>query len=189
MRTNLHCTFNYSVSKNLASLNLWTHYKRILQLPHHRRAYCPHHNEHTTHTHLTLGQWFSTFELKGAKSSPTTLLESRTKDILKQVNLHVLLCCRMKSVPQNIRGVSVTERLLRTAQRMLGSCMRLFKAMVENHCIRPVRCSLTTRHTKLRKTLKVGHKFNQWAMLFTTYVFEAKFPQHPCICFKKVSGP
>jgi len=37
-----------------------------------------------------LYQWFSTFSLKGAKSRLTTLLESRTKEILAQVKRFVL---------------------------------------------------------------------------------------------------
>ena len=37
-----------------------------------------------SNTFIGLNQWFSTFSLKGAKSSPKILLESRTKDILTQ---------------------------------------------------------------------------------------------------------
>jgi len=70
-----------------------------------------------------LKQWFSTFSLKGAKSRITTLLESRTKEILTQVKSHVLFYSRRKSVTQN--NVSFKERLLRAAQRVLGSHMRL----------------------------------------------------------------
>ena len=44
----------------------------------------------------SLDQRFSTFSLNGAKSGPTTLLESRTKEILTQVNWHVLLHSRTK---------------------------------------------------------------------------------------------
>ena len=68
-----------------------------------------------------LNQRFSTFSLQGAISRPTTLLESRTKKILTQVNWHVLFRCRTKSVTQNIRGV--IERLLKAAQRMFARRM------------------------------------------------------------------
>jgi len=47
--------------------------------------------------------------------------------------------------------------------------------MVEKHCVRPMRCSLTLRPAKLRKTLKVSHKFQQWTTLLTIYVYEKNF--------------
>jgi len=71
----------------------------------------------------SLKQWFSTFALKGAKSRLTTLLESRTKKFLTQVNWHVLCHSRTKSVTQNVRNF--IERLLRAAQQVFGSRMRL----------------------------------------------------------------
>jgi len=54
----------------------------------------------------------------------TILLESRTKNLLTQVNWHVLFYCTTKSasVTQIIRGF--IEGLLRAAQRVLGSRMR-----------------------------------------------------------------
>ena len=72
---------------------------------------------------FVLGQWSSTFSLKGSKSRLAALSESRTKEILTQVNWHVLFYCRTKSVTQNIRGF--IERLLRAAVRVLGSRTRL----------------------------------------------------------------
>jgi len=70
-----------------------------------------------TAVRIILDQWFSTFSLKGAKSRPTTLLEK------SQMTSFVLL---QKSVAQNT-GVFFFERLLRAAQRVLGSRMRLSK--------------------------------------------------------------
>jgi len=76
-------------------------------------------------THHTLGQWFLTCSLKGAKFSLTTLLESRTQDILTRANWRLLVYCRTKPITQNIRGV--VERLRRAAQMVLGNHMRLSK--------------------------------------------------------------
>ena len=59
----------------------------------------------------------------GTKSRRSTLLERLTKEILTQVNWHVLFYSRTRSVTQNIRDF--IERLLRTAQRVLGGRMRL----------------------------------------------------------------
>jgi len=52
----------------------------------------------------SFSQWFSTFSLKGAKSRPTILWESHTKNNLMQVNSYVLFYCRTKSVTPNVRG-------------------------------------------------------------------------------------
>jgi len=54
-----------------------------------------------------------------------SLLESRTKENLTQVNWHVLLYSRTKSVTQNIRGF--IEILLRATQRVLASRLWLSK--------------------------------------------------------------
>ena len=67
-------------------------------------------------------QWFSTFSLEAAKSRLTTFLEGHTKQILTQVNWHVVFYCRTKSFTENIRGV--IERLLRAAQTVLESRKR-----------------------------------------------------------------
>jgi len=69
-----------------------------------------------------LEQSFSTFSLKAAKSRVTTSFESRTKEILRQFNSHVLFFSRTKSVTQIIRGF--IERLLRAAQRVPGNRIR-----------------------------------------------------------------
>jgi len=74
---------------------------------------------------VRLMQWFSTLSLKRTKSRLTTLLERRTKEILTQVNWHVLIYSRKTSVTQTIKGF--IERLLRAAQRVLGGRMRLLK--------------------------------------------------------------
>jgi len=54
---------------------------------------------------LSRKQWFSTISLKGAKFRLTTLLESRCKEILTQVNRHILFYSRTKSFTQIIKGV------------------------------------------------------------------------------------
>ena len=87
----------------------------------------------------SINQWFSTSSLKGAKYRLTTLLESRTKDILMQDSWHVLFHCRTKSVTQNIR--SFIERLLRAAQRVLGSHMRLSEQWLRTTGINGVECA------------------------------------------------
>jgi len=51
-----------------------------------------------------------------SKSRLTNWLEGHTKEILTQVNWHILLYSRTKSVTQNIRGS--IERLLRAAQKL-----------------------------------------------------------------------
>jgi len=71
---------------------------------------------------LLLQQRFSTISLKEAKSRPIILLESHTKFYDRSTDTFCFIALT-KSVSQNIRGV--TERLLRAAQRMLGSCMWL----------------------------------------------------------------
>ena len=65
------------------------------------------------------------FLWRGPKSRLTTLLEGRTKEILTQVNWHVLIYSRTKSITQNIRYF--VERLLRAAQTVLGGSMWLSK--------------------------------------------------------------
>jgi len=64
-------------------------------------------------------QGFLTSSLNGAKSRLTNLLQGRTKEILTQVNCHILLYSKTKSFTQNIRGF--IERLLRAAQSFLGA--------------------------------------------------------------------
>ena len=67
--------------------------------------------------------WFSTFSLVGAKSRLTTLSEGRTKkNYHKSVDAFCFIS-ETKSVAQSVRGF--IERLLRAAQRLLGSSMRL----------------------------------------------------------------
>jgi len=73
----------------------------------------------TTLRIIVLDQWFSSFTLKGAKSRLTTMLKGRTKEILTQVTRRTLIYRRTKSVTQNIE--SFVERLLMTAQRVLGA--------------------------------------------------------------------
>jgi len=57
---------------------------------------------------LLLQQWFSTISLKGAKSRPTILLESRTKIFYSKSIDTFCFIALTTSVTQNIRGV--TER-------------------------------------------------------------------------------
>jgi len=76
--------------------------------------------------------------LKGAKVRPTILLESCTENFYhKSIDTFCFLA-PTKSVTQNIRGV--TERRLRAAQRMFGSCMRLVE-----QCLRNIVQQLTPR--------------------------------------------
>jgi len=73
--------------------------------------------------------------LKGDKSRLTTLLESRTKAILTQVNRHVLIYSRTKSVTQNNKGFK-GNKVLKTAEgRTKGAWgpHAALKTVVENH--------------------------------------------------------
>jgi len=97
----------------------WNFWKRVVRLNRVEKRAAVWKRLKTT----ALTQWFSTFSLKGVKSRLTTLLESRTKEISTQVIRHVLFYSRTKSVTQNIKGF--IERVLRAAQRVLGSHMRL----------------------------------------------------------------
>jgi len=70
-----------------------------------------------------------------------TLSRSPTKEILTQVNWHILFYSRMKSVTQNVRGF--VETLLRAAQKYPGcleSHAALSRTMVENHLLRASDC-------------------------------------------------
>jgi len=73
--------------------------------------------------------------LKGAKSRLTTLLESRTKAILTQVNRHVLIYSRTKSATQNNKGFN-GNKVLKTAEvRTEGAWgpNAALKTVVEKH--------------------------------------------------------
>ena len=83
-----------------------------------------------------LHRWFSTVLLKGDKSRLTILLEGLAKEILAQATWHILFCFRAKSCDGNICNTKyirgLTERLLRAAQRVLGSRMPQ-RTVVGNH--------------------------------------------------------
>jgi len=83
-----------------------------------------------------LQQWFTTISLKGGKSRPTILLESRTKKFChKSVDTFCFI-----ALTKSVTHRSVTERLVRAAQRMLGSCMQLLE-----QCLRTIVPQVTPR--------------------------------------------
>jgi len=77
-----------------------------------------------------LEQWFSTFSLKGAEFSLITLSESHTKEILTQVNWHVVFHSRTRSVTQNTRNYWKTaEGRTKSAWKPYADLTKV----VENH--------------------------------------------------------